>query len=373
MAFDIEYKPGSSYEVNSNSTVDLVPSGQATETAAVAEEQVQAAVVETNMMDIEYRPEIGYEESFDTKPSSDSGTGAGTGESENSVLDKLNDMKVKLDSLYTMSQGLPDSASKTLSNTLSGISYITGMFNPDYVKNPDLSSIEVTIGDTSGYASSDNYAVDDYDIELPDGLFPDFDDAEITVTDGDAGSIRIEKEFASDLTNVFADYVNKLSSSLSGYYVKFISAVSSAGMYGDYKKLLSPMDQSVKITVSVSQQMLLDSVIRGEIVNDQKMRLQTKLYNTANFVSSARAILLAKELRKRYYAMDYVVETSFADMSRNRTLSDLRTTYDAKYEESLYNLYKYLNSSVILLNETLTLQATTCEAKAALIKEGVSL
>jgi hypothetical protein len=373
MAFDIEYKPEAVYEARSNSTIDISGADEVAQAAPQTIEATPAEKAATNVADVEYRPDSGYEETFYTTAGDDGGGNPAAGPGDSAVLDKLNDMKKKLDSLYTMAQGLPDMASETLTGTLSGISYITGLFNPDFVKNPDLSSIDVTINDSSDYAGGDSYTSADYDIELPDDIFPDFDDAQITVTDGDTDSVRIEKEFATDLTNIFVDYVNKLNSSLSGYYVKFISAVGEAGMYGKYKQLLKPISTGARIQVSPGQQMLLDSVVKNEIVGDQKMRLQKKLYNTAGFVSAARSAILSKELRRRYYAMDYVVETSFADMNRNKMLSDMRLSYDAKYEKSLYDLYKYLNSSVILLNETLALQAATCEAKAALINEGVSL
>jgi hypothetical protein len=55
-------------------------------------------------------------------------------------------------------------------------------------------------------------------------------------------------------------------------------------------------------------------------------------------------------------------------------LDNVKIAYDKKYKENLFNLYKYLNSSVILINECFSMFIQEAQAKAILIKEeGIKL
>jgi hypothetical protein len=51
-------------------------------------------------------------------------------------------------------------------------------------------------------------------------------------------------------------------------------------------------------------------------------------------------------------------------------LTGLRETYDKKYETSYINLYKHLNSSIAVLEETLNAYLLAISAKETLLKKG---
>jgi hypothetical protein len=58
------------------------------------------------------------------------------------------------------------------------------------------------------------------------------------------------------------------------------------------------------------------------------------------------------------------------DLKSNEMLLASNVSADKKYQESFLNLYKYLNSSVISINECLNNALGEAYAKAKLIKEG---
>ena len=55
----------------------------------------------------------------------------------------------------------------------------------------------------------------------------------------------------------------------------------------------------------------------------------------------------------RYYSIEEVPQNTELDITSNVILKESQRVAKKKYMNSLYSLYKYLNSSVILMNESL--------------------
>lgn len=77
-----------------------------------------------------------------------------------------------------------------------------------------------------------------------------------------------------------------------------------------------------------------------------------------------------KELRRRYEEEQMTADGSKDGSRSDRALKGLRQTYDKKYETSYINLYKHLNSSVELLEDTFNTLLLGINAKEILFKKG---
>ena len=66
-----------------------------------------------------------------------------------------------------------------------------------------------------------------------------------------------------------------------------------------------------------------------------------------------KSIRVSREQSLRYAAIKPKEVKSSQDIENNNILKESLDISQKKYEENLYGLYKYLNSSVILLDESL--------------------
>ena len=80
----------------------------------------------------------------------------------------------------------------------------------------------------------------------------------------------------------------------------------------------------------------------------------------------------SKDYKKddEYYEEDYIDDNNFNEAISNKILGQSRIIYDKKYKQNFFNLYKYLNSSVILLNECFNMYLSEAQAKIILKEKG---
>ena len=228
------------------------------------------------------------------------------------------------------------------------------------------------ISDTAG--AVDGYVQDTSSLlPVPTDIFSDQDampvDVQINMT---SKPDLIDQEYKYDMTCIFTDYLNNVQNVISKYYTSLLglcaelNVPSFLSLYNNYNGSSSHISDAMKP--------MSDLVIRNQIILDQKVRMFKKIFDIDSMIINIRACKSGSELRKRYYTSDYVENDSFLSMMQNDLLSNTRQNFDNKYTDNLYNLYKYLNSSVILSKECLDMTLNTCQAKAALIKnEGVIL
>ena len=98
-----------------------------------------------------------------------------------------------------------------------------------------------------------------------------------------------------------------------------------------------------------------------------------KTHNVDNTLMHMRAWQASATARQRYYSEKYADSGVFLDSANNELLRKSRAAYDTAYSQSLYDLYKYLNSSVIGISDILSLTLDEAKAKGKLLKEGVNI
>lgn len=208
--------------------------------------------------------------------------------------------------------------------------------------------------------------------EIPDDFFRDDDDPfKITVENKDKLSI-IKDTYDYDFACVIKDYTNKLKDALNNYINNVLITFKNIDV-SNYSKVLSAYNLSTD-NVSDNYKHLSDLIIRSQITRQMNMRLYNKLFSIDKTIAHIRACKIGVEQKLRYYTSEYQTESGFNNFISNRFLENSRMMYDQKYKENFFNLYKYLNSSVILLNECFKLLINEAQAKIILIeKEGNDL
>lgn len=203
-------------------------------------------------------------------------------------------------------------------------------------------------------------------------LFPDVQFTPIEVVPIKPVRIVINEVYDIDRIQIYRDFIKDLKVIITKYIQELLYLASISGM-PSYKDLLYtysiPSDDLPENYRHVG-----DSIVRTQVGRDQKSRLFRKVYNVEQTIYHLRANKVAHELRTRYYAdSKYQQGKDYLSTNSNDLLRDSRLQYDKRYENNMYNFYKYLNSSSIMVNDILQSFIKEAKGKAILHKQGVDI
>lgn len=309
--------------------------------------------------DILYRPDLNYDKKYDTE-----GYQEETPELEEydkeSVIESL---KENIDNIKAVLPLLPgdliDMAKKPLTVIESVIGDL-GDIEDKPVRNEE--SIVVIIG------KKDDEEEDKY----PDTFFRDDEDPFIIINNRKDKVTVIKETYDYDLASVIADYIDKLNKAMNDYINSLLS-VTKAIEKSQYSKVINPYTGNTS-AVTKDYKHLSDLIIRSQLTRQMKTRLYNKRFNLDNSIAHIRSCKAGVEQKIRYYEASYQDGKAYTDLLSNRLLENSRMMYDKKYKQNFFNLYKYLNSSVILLDECFKMHINEAQAKIILMmKEGNEL
>lgn len=183
----------------------------------------------------------------------------------------------------------------------------------------------------------------------------------------------INRKYCVTLLEITKDYINELKKVTTQYFMD----VGMLMLEHD-KKTIDFLEKrySYKTTDLKNKDLhhVSDFLIKSQIVRNQKQRMMEKLINEEESLNKIKACEVARELNIRYSKEEYRNNTVYHDLFSNMSLKESRLSYEQKMDNNLYELYKYMNSSVILLDECLRLYMREAQAKSILIKEeGIKL
>lgn len=181
-----------------------------------------------------------------------------------------------------------------------------------------------------------------------------------------------QESYKSDQIDLQKFYLQKMRMALQRYFHHLLGLTAELSL-GDPDMLTKNYDGDNVTGVSANCRHLHDTIVRSQIQRLQKARLFKKLANADQTLVHMRAWNAAEKERERYYQEAYGDSENFIDSESNALLRQARSDYDASYKLSLYNMYKYLDSSVKLTEDILDHTLVEAKAKAKLIKEGVNI
>ena len=219
-------------------------------------------------------------------------------------------------------------------------------------------------------ATDDRDPTPGYPKKVPD-LFPEDPPITVEYVWPKPIPVVLEEVYNIDLKDIYEDFVYNLQRVLMKYIPDLLYTANVGGLpdyrdlFYEYKLSAAKIDDDFK---HVS-----DTVTRMQVYRNQKAKLFKKIYNIDQTIYHLRAIKTAYELRSRYYKANYQKPKDYLDTHSNDLLRDSRTSYDKKYQQNMYNFYKYLNSAVILVEETLDAFMKEAKGKAILHKQGYDI
>ena len=322
--------------------------------------------IKKNKNNILYRPDLDYDKNYDTEYTTEIET-IDIPEEKESELDQIKKHIINIKALLPIVPiGLRDMAN----NQIKVIESILPEVNPVEKKPESITErIEIVIPDPGPEPEPEN---PEDDLPYPDPYIEPDPDPFIIHTETKDKITLIEEDYNYNIVSIILDYIDNLNKIINDYLNQMI--VSLRPIPNNlYDKAINSYGGHTN-NVSTDLKHLSDLVIRSERNRDMKMRLYNKRYSLDNTINKIRACKIGVEQRLRYYTANYSNDMSYSGMISNRQLENSRMIYDQKYKQNFIDLYKYLNSSVILYNECLKMSLNEIQAKSILLmKEGSDL
>lgn len=208
-------------------------------------------------------------------------------------------------------------------------------------------------------------------IEIPN-MFPNITNVVLDVVAPRSLVQIIQDNYARDTINLQNFYLQKLQLILQKYFQEMLTIMSECNV-DDIDKLTQDFDGEYVVVGDPDLRHLRDAVCRSQIMRDQKERFVRKMFNVDNTMLHMNRWHVAEQEREAYYAENYGDSGSFLDSHSNSILRDCRSQYDAAYNQSVYDMYKYLNSSCEALGDVLDMTSKEAQAKGQMLKKGVDI
>lgn len=196
-----------------------------------------------------------------------------------------------------------------------------------------------------------------FDFDLPiDIQFPEIDKMEI-----------IKLEYVKNIMDLYEYYASQLKDTLSSYYLQLVSAMVGIKSSTEMAFLMMDISQDMALSTTDDEgRSLMDASLRSEVIGNLKLdflentfRLESTLYHMKLFKAS-------NELRQRYYSTDKNKDSTKDASTSAKVTEAMRIMYDRKYEDAYINYYKYLNSSLKVLDDAFKDQATGFKTKSTI-------
>lgn len=179
--------------------------------------------------------------------------------------------------------------------------------------------------------------------------------------------------YKQDTIDLQKRYLTQLQNALQNYFHQLLMVMADANA-STTEALTTDFDsKAVSVPSGKNLEHLKDYISRSQVVRKQKTNLFKKTHNVDQTVMHMRRWHASEKERERYYSEAYGEASNYLGSESNLLLEESRSTYDKQYAQSLYDMYKYLNSSVIITKDILDMSLKESKAKGALVKAGVNI
>lgn len=183
----------------------------------------------------------------------------------------------------------------------------------------------------------------------------------------------IQDDYNRDQIELGQYYTHQIRIIMQKYFQQMLTTMADCGL-SDMNDLTDDFDGDyVNVPKGKNLEHLRDGVVRSQIIRNQKIRLFKKTHSVDNTLMHLRSWHAAEQQRERYYQEKYGDSGTYIDSHSNALLRGARADYDSAYKSSLYDMYKYLNSSAVNLGDILNMTVKEAQAKGAMLKAGVDI
>ena len=189
----------------------------------------------------------------------------------------------------------------------------------------------------------------------------------------------IEKEYIKNVADLFSYYVNRLKDIIYRYYSEKIMATYAkkkndegnlvSKTTKDLEFLFLPMTDSCS-EVDADCKHLFDSSLAMEEKSKLKLCFLENAFPVEQTLFHLKNFNTIYQLRLRYSTIEESNGKDNIESMSNRILKGMKIGYDQKYDVAFTHLYKYLNSSLDILEDTVNTELAGLKARRTLIEKG---
>lgn len=346
-----------------------------------------------------YRPNIEYQDTYESEHSEKQykSVDASNTDSEDfskeiidSITDSFNETTKAVQLLPAKLQTAVNGVYKPILdawNSMGDISYpkvIPDPYEPIYYYpddtpddiTPEVQPVDPTSPEwpesTPGIISTSDYIIDNNAIWDPDvPMLVKFD----PVRPEDI----IEREYIKNVADLFSFYVNRLKDILYHYCAEKISALYGKKMgengnpvpknKDDIAFLVSPITNTCKDIEEQSKHLFDASVAMSEH-NKLKLNFMENAFPVDQTLLHLKNFNTIYQLRLRYAKIQMEEERNKINAMNNNILKGMQASYDQKYDVAYTNLYKYMNSSLDILEDVTNTELAGLKARRTLVEKG---
>jgi hypothetical protein len=185
---------------------------------------------------------------------------------------------------------------------------------------------------------------------------------------------KMEMEFTKNLYDLIEYYVVSLAKCVNRFYLGLVTSIHTANRDTGRDDMAYYIINQVSFNdakdVADDLRHLVDTALRGEVNGDLKLSFCSNNFSLENTLYHMKNFKMANDLRIRYEKENASKDGTDEGSISDRILSGLKSTYDKKYDAAYINLYKYLNSSTIVLNDVFNLMLMGIQAKETYARKG---
>lgn len=183
----------------------------------------------------------------------------------------------------------------------------------------------------------------------------------------------VDLEYVRNIVDLYSYYTRKLKEVVNRFVLNCLSSIISAnnetGENNAEQFILGNLTLG-DTEVADDLRHLIDLGVRGEVNSSFKINFCLNNFSLESTLYHLKSFKAITELRRRYEEEQMNADGTKDGSKSDRMLKGLRQTYDKKYETSYINLYKHLNSSIELLEDTFNTLLLGINAKEILFKKG---
>lgn len=268
---------------------------------------------------------------------------------------------------------LPSNLPQTYRDVLNKIKH--DILNPPEIPEDDSPPTDINIEpiDPDGIPNpgneNDGNIVIGSEDDDPIFLFPDDNGINVVTQEVKPLIEFVRESFLKDKNDMYGNFVQKLKLMIQ-QYMRELLYIAKIGQFESYLDLYVRFDTPTA-EIPKNLQGAADRITKNQIARDSKTRLLNKIFNIDQTVAHLIANKVAYEQRQRYYDIEYLKAKDYVETQENDELRKQRLEYDKKYEQNMYNYYKYLTGSTTLTDEILKTFLSEARGKALLNKNGI--
>lgn len=316
-----------------------------------------------------YQPDLKLEKHYETEGKfTDKGSYINTTQTEVQTIPNLIE---EIDMLKKTLIFVPDAISKAINTMLVTLHFILILADDEKITE-DLTNDKDSIinGNTVGDLiitehNKTEFEEDKDNGEVPDGFFNKRFRSKKITTEGLTLADKINRKYYKGVYSISNSYLDKIKSVLSNYNVNLISAIPIKDLGILEKPYTLSYDQLVE-QLGVEKGHLSDFLVKTEKVRHQKERMLHKLFNDEKSLVLIKKCELSRSLLCRYYD-----KAKTGDFLQDSILMQQIKGEEERLDQNINQLYRYLNSSVVLTDECLSLYLKEGIIKDNINKEGI--